>query len=266
MSPPGKVIQLTWSSFNIESSSGCIYDYVEVYDNSTTFGGLIGRYCGRNSPPAFTSSGNLITIIFKSDFSNNNGGFTATYSFADATKLCGGRYFTSSGIIESPGWPKNYMHNKNCEWIITVPSGQQIELIRKHFEMEQNYECHFDYLEIRNGGNAQSPLYGKFCGTSMPETLTSFGNQMYLKMVTDSSQSFKGFQFEWDGSATGCGGTLTTNRGIITSPNYPDPYDDNAVCVWKVSISSGSTIQFIFMDIAMERTAGCYFDYVEVSI
>lgn len=42
--PSGSVVRLTFSSFFLESHSSCSFDYVEVYDNSTTTGNaLLGR-------------------------------------------------------------------------------------------------------------------------------------------------------------------------------------------------------------------------------
>ena len=32
---------------------------------------------------------------------------------------------------------------------------------------------------------------------------------------------FTGFEISWDGSSTGCGGSLTSPEGDIISPNYP---------------------------------------------
>lgn len=40
-----------------------------------------------------------------------------------------------------------------------------------------------------------------------------------------------------------CGGTLTARRGTILSPGYPEPYDNNQNCVWKVSVPEGAGIQ-----------------------
>lgn len=40
-----------------------------------------------------------------------------------------------------------------------------------------------------------------------------------------------------------CGGVLTSRRGTILSPGYPEPYDNNQNCVWKVSVPEGAGIQ-----------------------
>ena len=35
---------------------------------------------------------------------------------------------------------------------------------------------------------------------------------------------FQGFELSWDGSSTGCGGSLTAPDGDIISPNYPQVF------------------------------------------
>lgn len=44
-------------------------------------------------------------------------------------------------------------------------------------------------------------------------------------------------------SSVPCGGVLTSRRGTILSPGYPEPYDNNQNCVWKVSVPEGAGIQ-----------------------
>lgn len=67
------------------------------------------------------------------------------YEFSD----CGGNINSPVGVIRSPGFPDNYEALKNCEWVISAPNGQQIELIVNNFTLEYQDDCAFDYLEIR---------------------------------------------------------------------------------------------------------------------
>ncbi|XP_063226608.1 cubilin [Bacillus rossius redtenbacheri] len=270
--PLGWIVQLTFTLFNLEEgftwvNTRCPYDWVEVFDNSTELyaGGSIGRYCGHTLPAVLTTQSNVMTIIFHSDSSNQDEGFSANYVTMDASNLCGGTYRSPVGSIKSPNYPGNYPHNKDCVWTIEVPVGQQIMLRKIDFEVEQNIQCNFDFLEIRNGGSDTSPLIGKYCGSNqLPERITSFSNQLYLHFKTDISRTYKGFKILWDGTLTGCGGTLSSSNGAIMSPNYPLPYHENAECFWKISTSRGSAIHIIFMDMELEESNECYFDYIEI--
>ncbi|XP_072226798.1 CUB and sushi domain-containing protein 3 [Leuresthes tenuis] len=50
-----------------------------------------------------------------------------------------------------------------------------------------------------------------------------------------------------------CGGALTYRRGTILSPGYPEPYDNNQNCVWKVSVPEGAGIQIQVVSFATEH-------------
>merc|ERR1712008_120923 len=69
-------------------------------------------------------------------------------------------------------------------WKITVPSGYNVML---------EFETPFD-LENRDGGAATSPFLGeKLCGTTVPHTIKSTGNTMFVKFHSDGSQPRIGF-------------------------------------------------------------------------
>ncbi|XP_037548906.1 CUB and sushi domain-containing protein 3 [Nematolebias whitei] len=50
-----------------------------------------------------------------------------------------------------------------------------------------------------------------------------------------------------------CGGVLTSRRGTILSPGYPEPYNNNQNCVWKVSVPEGAGIQIQVVSFATEH-------------
>ncbi|XP_046451773.1 cubilin-like isoform X2 [Daphnia pulex] len=265
---PGKVVRLQWLSFALEPAPpACHFDSVSVYDNSTipNTGGLVGRYCGNTLPPSITSTGDTITIVFKSDASLAAEGFTLTYITLNSSSLCGGTYYTETGMIASPGFPTGYQPSLDCTWIIRAPLNRQIQLNITDFDMENHTQCQMDYLEIRNGGGPTSPLIGNFCGRNIPRTIPSHSHEMFIRLVTDYSLFGRGFRLFWDASSTGCGGVLTSPEGSIVSPGYPSSYGENAECIWRIEVSHGSRVLFAFVDLDMEsQPSGCAFDYVEV--
>lgn len=104
---------------------------------------------------------------------------------------------------------------------------------------------------------------GKFCGNNFPNNLKSHSNALFLRFASDFSQSRKGFQIEWESTATGCGGVLSTHEGSITSPNYPEAYHNRAYCTYRISTSQGSQLLITFDDIDFEGRNFCY-DSVDV--
>ncbi|XP_071443305.1 cubilin [Hetaerina americana] len=262
---PGKVVQLTWQSFALERHESCSLDYVQIFDNSSISGGaLMGQYCGTTLPPAMQTLENVMTIIFQTDYSISQAGFSAQYTLINASSICGGTYYSIIGMLVSSGYPNNYRNDMDCTWVINVPFGQQIKLNVTNFKLEASSHCSYDFLEIRNGGQATSPLVGRYCGANITRQITSLGNQILIHFVTDSSISDAGFKITWDGTSTGCGGILTGATGSIQSPNYPQSYGRNAECVWKVIVSKGSKISVVFADLNLEETSSCEFDYIEI--
>lgn len=262
----GSVVRLTFSFFSLEYHSSCNYDYVEIYDNSTTTGNaLMGKYCGTDTPPVLTSTGNLMTVVFHSDSSVALDGFTANYVALNSSLVCGAQLTATTGVITSPRYPSPYYNNAECVWTIIVPSGQQISVTFTAFELEGSSTCLYDYLELRNGGYGTSPLIATLCGSTLPSTpYISHSNRMYIKFKTDGSVTYSGFSLSYDGTATGCGGTLTTPTGSFTSPNYPYPYDHNAECFWSITANQGHKITLMFTDFSLESHYSCAYDYVRV--
>lgn len=57
--------------------------------------------------------------------------------------------------------------------------------------------------QIRNGSTADSPLIGKFCGSTLPSPVFPQSNQLYLRFKSDFSHSRDGFDATWTSSPQG---------------------------------------------------------------
>ncbi|KTF87440.1 hypothetical protein cypCar_00025640 [Cyprinus carpio] len=262
---PGNLIRLSFTTFNLEYHTNCAYDYVEVFDNGTALtGSLLGRFCGRSVPPSLTSTDSLMTVLLVSDSSLSAEGFSANYVSINASTDCSEVLRSPTGEFSSPNYPDNYPNNRDCVYKIIVEVNMQIMLNVTDFELEGFSSCSFDYLEIRDGGYETSPLIGKYCGTNGPPIIVSHSNRLWLKFRSDHSLTYRGFRAHWDGTQTGCGGTLTTSVGGFTSPNYPLPYHANAECYWHIKTSAGSTVELSFGDFHLENSISCFYDYLAV--
>lgn len=71
---------LTFHHFELEYHADCAYDYVKIYNGvSQDEGNLLGKFCGDAWPPQFSSSWNVMSIIFHSDRHVARGGFLVGY-------------------------------------------------------------------------------------------------------------------------------------------------------------------------------------------
>jgi hypothetical protein len=79
---PGATIKVVFTSFSLEAHSSCSYDFLKIYNGSSTAATLLGTWCGTNSPGtviAENATGSL-TFVFHSDGSVTPDGWAATVS------------------------------------------------------------------------------------------------------------------------------------------------------------------------------------------
>jgi len=67
-----------------------------------------------------------------------------------------------------------------------------------------------------------------------------------------------------------CEYELTNKSGLITSPNYPQPYPSSYHCKWKITVPVGLRIALWFRDFALESgiilRGTCPYDYLDVVV
>ncbi|XP_017464514.1 PREDICTED: cubilin homolog [Rhagoletis zephyria] len=219
---------------------------VDVYSNDTSTGSqLLLSSCGQIKEINETFHVNTMTVFLHLRRNINTMlEITASFKLVDNKEACGGNFTARYGVIKTPSWPKLYDNSMDCTWTINAPMGRKIELAIQNFSVETTSKnCHDDYLEIRNGGSATSPLIGKYCGSSIPARVPSFANHLYLHFVSDSRISDAGFYIIWQQTETGCGGKLNSYQGSIHSPHNDDVSAGTVSCDWQITVSHGSTIK-----------------------
>ena len=63
--------------------------------------------------------------------------------------------------------------------------------------MEAQSSCEYDVLEVREGGEPQGPLVGRFCGHERPASYLSSSNKLYFNFRSDYSVSHSGFRIRY---------------------------------------------------------------------
>ena len=91
----GGTITLTFTAFNTEAG----YDFVRVYDGSTTSSPLLGTYSGTSLPPALTSSGGSMLIRFTTDWGVVAAGWSATYISSKSAEIKGAAEISEQEIL-----------------------------------------------------------------------------------------------------------------------------------------------------------------------
>ncbi|KAL7638238.1 UNVERIFIED_CONTAM: hypothetical protein RMT77_010802 [Armadillidium vulgare] len=297
----GEKVVLNITSMDIYKSEGCKTDYLEIRDGYWHKSFLIGRFCGSiRVPHTVVSTGaRMLVTYITSQNQNGHEGFTANYE-----AVCGGELDMEQGHLESPNYPDDYRPNKECIWFITVPEGYQVALRFHSFEIEKHDNCVYDFLDIRDGHEANSTLIGVYCGYKVPDDIKSTSNKMRIKFVTDGSvqkagfsatfmkefdecqsvdhgcehncinqlgayecQCKIGFELHSDGRRCedACGGRIDASNGTITSPSFPDLYPVNKNCIWEIIAPPQYRITLNFTHFDLEgNNQDCEYDSVDI--
>lgn len=79
------------------------------------------------------------------------------FNFLAGSEFCFRNFSSSSGMIESPGFPDKYPHNLECSYMIIAPPQTDITLRFLTFDLENDPllvgegDCKYDWLDVWDG-------------------------------------------------------------------------------------------------------------------
>ncbi|XP_049805419.1 tolloid-like protein 1 isoform X2 [Schistocerca nitens] len=181
---------------------------------------------------------------------------------------CGRTYQENSATFSTPGFHPTAAASvtpEHCEWRITATHGERIILNITSIDMYPNENCCSDYIEIRDGYWQKSPLIGRYCPDNPPtNAILSTGSRMLITYVSSNPQGrHKGFQAKYEAV---CGGQIEIKGtgGHLESPNYPEDYQPNKECVWRITAQQDYQVALKFQSFEVENHDSCVYDYVEI--
>lgn len=181
-------ITLNFSSFSLEED----YDFLRIYDGDDDNAPLLASYTGYNLPQSVTGSGDEMYIVFSSDQSVTDEGFSCSYNSSSGT-FCNGLTTLngSSGSFSDGSGSSNYGNNSNCSWLISVQNACSINLNFNNVHLEEDY----DFIYVYDGPSSVYPLLASITGilNTVPP-IHSTGSILYIEFVTDVSITDEGFE------------------------------------------------------------------------
>ncbi|XP_017314205.2 inactive serine protease PAMR1 isoform X2 [Ictalurus punctatus] len=160
----------------------------------------------------------------------NNGTWQAKDDFYISGMYCtecrqgwsGGDCLTCGEVIRRPQGHvtlESYPINAKCEWTLHVGRGLAMEFRQFPFylkltyyrtnlllnvmffiscrftrlNLEFDYRCRYDFVELRDGDSIHSPLIGRYCGDKIPPPIRSSGNSLHIHFVSDGYNNYDGF-------------------------------------------------------------------------
>ncbi|XP_042260762.1 neuropilin-2a isoform X1 [Thunnus maccoyii] len=183
----------------------CKYDFIEIRDGNSETADVLGRHCSNIAPAPIISSGPSLQIRFVSDYAHQGAGFSLRYEiFKTGSEFCFRNFTSSSGMIESPGFPDKYPHNLECSYMIIAPPHMDITLTFLTFDLENDPllvgegDCKYDWLDVWDGLPQVSPLIGRYCGTKIPPEIQSSSGLLSLSFHTDMAVAKDGFSARYN--------------------------------------------------------------------
>ncbi|XP_061745386.1 neuropilin-2a isoform X1 [Nerophis ophidion] len=183
----------------------CKYDFIEIRDGTSENADVLGRHCSNIAPAPIISSGPSLQIRFVSDYAHQGAGFSLRYEiFKTGSEFCFRNFTSSSGMIESPGFPDKYPHNLECSYMIIAPAHMDIALTFLTFDLENDPlmvgegDCKYDWLDVWDGLPQVSPLIGRYCGTKIPPEIQSSSGLLSLSFHTDMAVAKDGFSARYN--------------------------------------------------------------------
>jgi len=178
-----------------------------------------GYYVSSN-PDGFTNSQGCVRNIYP------NSGYPYGCS---ATTLTG-----SNGSIEDGSGPTSvYGNNLSCTWLIDpTDSVKKITVNFVRFDVAAN-----DTLYFYDGADDNAPLIAKYSGKIHPPNVSSTGDKLFLKFVTDGVIQDTGWLVEYNSTLPAlCSGTktMTAPIGSFTDGSGAYNYNNNSLCRFKI--------------------------------
>ena len=86
-----------------------------------------------------------------------------------------------------------YENLLQCQYRITVGPNDIIKIEFEDFDTEEEY----DWVELFDGDSTNATSLGKFSGNLNHQSISTTGNQLFVKFISDRTESSRGFKLSY---------------------------------------------------------------------
>ncbi|XP_030058295.1 astacin-like metalloendopeptidase [Microcaecilia unicolor] len=158
----------------------------------------------------------------------------------------------------------------SCLWLIRIPSEQgsskhpQVVLKFNTFYIQPSPSCFSNYITVYDGDSRTSPvLLARACAVRQALAIVASSYHMLLEFFSDGRNASNYFSASYN--SVNCGGTLTSTKGVVTSPNFPSEYPPSLDCIWTIIAPLGNKIYLRMNSFELEDSDDCTYDYLTIS-
>ncbi|XP_078301352.1 CUB and sushi domain-containing protein 1 isoform X1 [Panthera onca] len=223
LAEPGDTIALVFTDFQLEEG----YDFLEISGTEAPSIWLTGM----NLPSPVISSKNWLRLHFTSDSNHRRKGFNAQFQVKKAIEL------KSRGVKMMPSKDSSHKNSVLSQGGVALVS----DMCPDPGIPENGRRAGSDF---RVGANVQFSCEDNY--------VLQGSKSITCQRVTETLAAWSDHRPIC--RARTCGSNLRGPSGIITSPNYPVQYEDNAHCVWVITTTDpDKVIKLAFEEFELER-------------
>ncbi|KAM4677967.1 ovochymase-1 [Discoglossus pictus] len=288
---PSSILKITVEQLSIEESENCTQESLSVYKVDHDSTELLGNICGfLTAPVSYLSKGPLVRVLFHSSRQGSYGkrGFSILYrkyggqvhQLKQTSENAIGPNLTKSencfdvilttkrGNITSPGYPNSYPNNLRCQWRIIAPLGNIIRIDLHNLKTEKDNSGCQDQLLVYEDTENHKEILGTFCGEIYSYSFKSDGPEVILIFTTNSRVTMDGFILTYSmwvkQPVCPILDLLPAGSAEVKSPGYPSPYPNTQDCKWIIYSSAGKNIKLVILDLSLEDSRNCTWDFLNV--
>ena len=102
-------------------------------------------------------------------------------------------------MLKSPGYPSEYLPNMECVWKLWITNGTIVQLDIQEFELEDDDDCIYDYLEIiEQDIDGEVMSNAKYCGNTSEKQFNFTAGSVSIHFKSDTDIQAVGFLIEYD--------------------------------------------------------------------
>nr|XP_055205502.1 CUB and sushi domain-containing protein 1 isoform X1 [Gorilla gorilla gorilla] len=223
LAEPGDTIALVFTDFQLEEG----YDFLEISGTEAPSIWLTGM----NLPSPVISSKNWLRLHFTSDSNHRRKGFNAQFQVKKAIEL------KSRGVKMLPSKDGSHKNSVLSQGGVALVS----DMCPDPGIPENGRRAGSDF---RVGANVQFSCEDNY--------VLQGSKSITCQRVTETLAAWSDHRPIC--RARTCGSNLRGPSGVITSPNYPVQYEDNAHCVWVITTTDpDKVIKLAFEEFELER-------------
>jgi hypothetical protein len=226
----GRSVQLQFNTFSIADG-----DTLFAFDGEDDAHPVIQYFTSQNpavpvglsGATTVKSTSNNMFLLFKTDGTNEDFGFSATYT----SKYCNIDTLTSStGIVSDGSGICNYNNSTNCRWLIMPPSAQSLKLTFTSFDLANNNSG--DFLVIYKNSISTSNTIATLNASNPPSgSIYIPSGKAILRFVTNTVETAGGWELNYEDITNSPQYEIVNNQII-----YPNPVNQHSI----ISISENN--------------------------